>query len=197
MDHYEQEVYEVPTPSQREPFWRRLLRFALTLAICFLLVYVLTQFFFQGNTLFCSYMSPTLVDRVVVFVLKITCFFPSGLRRGDIVTADSFRDLTNNHEIMIIKRIIGLPGERITIRGGFVYIDGQQLDEPYLEEGMMTSEHSGEYADILLGDNEYYLLGDNRMNSRDSRDVGPVSRGEIEGKLFFRFLPFERIGKPK
>ena len=113
------------------------------------------------------------------------------------MTADSFRDLTNNHEIMIIKRIIGLPGERITIRGGFVYIDGQQLDEPYLEEGMMTSEHSGEYADILLGDNEYYLLGDNRMNSRDSRDVGPVSRGEIEGKLFFRFLPFERIGKPK
>jgi signal peptidase I len=197
MDHYEQEVYEVPTTPQREPFWRRLLRFALTLAICFLLVYVLTQFVLQRNTVIGSSMSPTLEDRDEVFVEKITRLFPSGLRRGDIVTADSFRDLTNNHEIMIIKRIIGLPGERITIRGGFVYIDGQQLDEPYLEEGMMTSEHSGEYADILLGDNEYYLLGDNRMNSRDSRDVGPVSRGEIEGKLFFRFLPFERIGKPK
>lgn len=197
MDHYEQEDYEVPTTPQKEPFWRRLPRFALTLAICFILVYVITQFVLQRNTVIGSSMSPTLEDRDEVFVEKITRLFPSGLRRGDIVTADSFRDLTNNHEIMIIKRIIGLPGERITIRGGFVYIDGQQLDEPYLEEGMMTSEHSGEYADILLGDNEYYLLGDNRMNSRDSRDVGPVSRGEIEGKLFFRFLPFERIGKPK
>lgn len=197
MEHYEQEDYEVPTTPQKEPFWRRLLRFALTLAICFILVYVITQFVLQRNTVIGSSMSPTLEDRDEVFVEKITRLFPSGLRRGDIVTADSFRDLTNNHEIMIIKRIIGLPGERITIRGGFVYIDGQQLDEPYLEEGMMTSEHSGEYADILLGDNEYYLLGDNRMNSRDSRDVGPVSRGEIEGKLFFRFLPFERIGKPK
>ncbi|NLB27584.1 MAG: signal peptidase I, partial [Clostridiaceae bacterium] len=189
MDHYEQEDYEVPTTPQKEPFWRRLLRFALTLAICFILVYVITQFVLQRNTVIGSSMSPTLEDRDEVFVEKITRLFPSGLRRGDIVTADSFRDLTNNHEIMIIKRIIGLPGERITIRGGFVFIDGQQLDEPYLEEGMMTSEHSGVYADILLGDNEYYLLGDNRMNSRDSRDVGPFHEEDIVGSLILRFFP--------
>ncbi len=189
--------YETGAPSGKEPFWRRLLRFVLTLAFCFVLVYAITQFVFQRNTVIGSSMFPTLEDKDEVFVEKISRLFPSGLKRGDIVTADSFRDSEDQREIMIIKRIIGLPGEQITILGGFVYIDGLQLDEPYLEEGMMTSEHMGEYADILLGDKEYYLLGDNRMNSRDSRDVGPVTLGEIEGKLFFRFLPLDRIGKPK
>jgi signal peptidase I len=178
-------------------FWRRLLRFAITLAICFVFVYGITQFVLQRNTVIGSSMSPTLEDKDEVFVEKVSRLFPSGLRRGDIVTADSFRDAGHHDEIMIIKRIIGLPGEQITIRGGFVYIDGQLLDEPYLEEGVMTSEHAHEYADMLLGDREYYLLGDNRMNSRDSRDVGPVAQGEIEGKLFFRLFPFERIGRPR
>ncbi|HPX93694.1 MAG TPA: signal peptidase I [Bacillota bacterium] len=197
MNQQQEQEYRTRPSPEKEPFWRRLLRFAITLALCFVFVYALTQFVLQRNTVIGSSMFPTLEDKDEVFVEKISRLFPSGLKRGDIVTADSFRGFDDPHEIMIIKRIVGLPGERITIRGGFVYVDGQLLDEPYLEEGVMTSEHAKEYADLLLGDKEYYLLGDNRMNSRDSRDVGPVSRDDIEGKLFFRFLPLERIGKPR
>jgi signal peptidase I len=61
----------------------------------------------------------------------------------------------------------------------------------------MTREHSSEYADVLLGPDQYYLLGDNRGNCRDSRDIGPVMRLEIEGKLVFRIYPVKRIGIPK
>lgn len=182
---------------QVEPFWRRFLRFLLTLGICFAIVFLITRFVLQRNTVIGSSMAPTLEDRDQVFVEKLSRLFPGGLKRGDIVTADSFRETDDHGEIMIIKRIVGLPGEHVAVRDGYVYIDGRRLAEPYLPEGMMTSAHLSLYADLQLGDDEYYLLGDNRMNSRDSRDVGPVGRKEIEGRLFFRLFPLERFGRPR
>lgn len=178
-------------------FWRRLLNFALTLAICLILVFVITQFVLQRNTVIGSSMTPTLEDRDEIFVEKVTRLFPSALKRGDIVTADTIRGSGSDEEIVIIKRIVGLPGEHVSIRQGLVYIDGRQLEEPYLDKGVMTREHSSEYAEVLLGPDQYYLLGDNRGNSRDSRDIGPVMRQEIEGKLVFRIYPVKRIGIPK
>ena len=93
-----------------------------------------------------------------------------------------------------IKRIIGLPGETVQIRDGEIYIDGAILEEDYGKETMLTS---GRAADqIQLGEDEYFVLGDNRNHSEDSRfdDVGNIERSEIIGRAFIRIWPFERFG---
>jgi signal peptidase I len=112
------------------------------------------------------------------------------------VTADTDRKASDGEEMIIIKRVIGLPGERVRIENGHVYINDRQLEEPYLPESVRTYPHNPDYANVLLGEDEYYLLGDNRENSQDSRDIGAVSRGDIEGKLLIRFYPFSRFGVP-
>ncbi|HZK28669.1 MAG TPA: signal peptidase I [Clostridia bacterium] len=175
---------------------RRIAGFLTTLAICLILVLLITQFVVQRNTVIGRSMVPTLEDRDEIFVEKISRLFATGLKRGDIVTADTVKNATGD-EIIIIKRVIGLPGERVTIREGYVFIDDERLEEPYLVEGILTAEHALKHADVRLGPEEYYLLGDNRRDSRDSRDIGPVTRSEIEGKLLVRFYPFDKIGVPR
>ncbi len=175
---------------------RRVLEFIVTVAIGVALALLLTRFVIQRNTVIGSSMVPTLSDRDEVFVEKISRLFESGLKRGDIVTADMHEKTPKGDEVIIIKRVIGLPGERITIKEGGVYIDGVLLEEPYLAEGVRTAPHNAVYADVTLGKDQYFLLGDNRTNSRDSRDIGPVARSEIEGKLILRLYPFSKFGKP-
>ncbi len=175
---------------------RRILDFIVTVAIGVVLALLLTHFVIQRNTVIGSSMVPTLADRDEVFVEKISRLFESGLKRGDIVTADTHEKTAKGDEMIIIKRVIGLPGERVTIKEGAVFINGVLLDEPYLSEGVRTAPHNNNYADVTLDKNEYFLLGDNRTNSRDSRDIGPVTRAEIEGKLILRFYPFNKFGKP-
>ena len=190
------EVNDGKEPSKS--LGRRIFSFLATLAICLVLLLLLTQFVVQRNTVVGSSMVPTLQNKDEVFVEKISRLFTTGLKRGDIVTADSDKTHEVGDEIVIIiKRVIGLPGERVTILEGYVYIDGERLEEPYLADDVLTADHSIKHSDVRLGDDEYYLLGDNRPNSRDSRDIGPVARSEIEGKLLVRFYPFNKIGKPK
>lgn len=183
-------------PSQK-PFGWRLLSFLLTLALCFAAVFLITQFVLQRNTVVGHSMVPTLNDKDEIFVEKISRIFPAWLKRGDIVTADTYKTPRDDQEIVVIKRIIGMPGEHVEIRDGAVLINGKILDEAYLPQGTMTSEHTLEYADCYLGDSEYYLMGDNRINSRDSRDFGPVDRSDIEGRLLLRFYPLDKFGKPR
>jgi signal peptidase I len=188
---------EAGNSGQERSLWRRSLGFLVTLFICFVLVFLITQFVLQHNTVIGSSMAPTLEDSDEVFVEKISRLFASGLKRGDIVTADAYQGSGEEDDIIIIKRVVGLPGEHITVREGYVWINGGKLDEPYLSEEVLTSEHNMAFSDLILGPDEYYLLGDNRMSSRDSRDIGPVARQEIEGRLILRFYPLDKIGKPK
>lgn len=175
---------------------RRVFDFVITVVIGVVLALLLTQFVIQRNTVIGSSMVPTLSDQDEVFVEKISRLFENGLKRGNIVTADTDEKTSNGNEMIIIKRVIGLPGERVTIKNGNVYINDALLDEPYLAEGVRTAPHLEKYADVTLQKDQYYLLGDNRTNSRDSRDIGPVSRDEIAGKLILRFYPFSKFGVP-
>lgn len=91
----------------------------------------------------------------------------------------------------IIKRVIGLPGETIQIVDGYVYINGEPLEGDYGERIV----DAGIAADsILLGTDEFFVLGDNRNNSRDSRSIGPVKLEQIIGVNFYRIFPFHRMG---
>ena len=99
------------------------------------------------------------------------------LKRGDIVTA--YADYTN-----VIKRIVGLPGETVEQKDGIIYIDGKKYDEPYLEDSL-TKKSKQEDWSFTLKEDEYLILGDNRDNSFDSRNFGPVKGTQIKAIVFW------------
>ena len=134
-------------------------------------------------------MEPTLQDADNLIVDKISYRF-NDPERYDIIVFP-YRD---NSGMYYIKRIIGLPGEQIYINErGDVFVDGKKLDEPYIKE---KAVEAGLAANIVkLGEDEYFVLGDNRNNSTDSRsvEVGNVKRDEIIGKAGIRIWPFDKI----
>lgn len=93
-----------------------------------------------------------------------------------------------------IKRVIGLPGEHVQIKDGGVYINGNKLEEKYLEDYVVTTDLEGLYTDIVVPENTVYVLGDNRAESTDSRRFGCVPVEKIESKAVFRFWPLNKIG---
>jgi signal peptidase I len=109
-------------------------------------------------------------------------------QRGDIVI---LRPPSNN-STDFIKRIIALPGERLLIRDGYVYINGHLLDEPYLPDQwtQQTNPQPWSIGDgAVIPPNEYFVMGDNRNRSQDSRFFGPITRDRIDGKAWFRIWP--------
>ena len=111
-------------------------------------------------------------------------------QRGDIVI---LRPPTTN-STDFIKRIIALPGERLLIRDGVVYINGHKLDEPYLPEAWTEDNTWNGGVESVIPPNEYFVMGDNRNRSQDSRFFGPISRDRIDGKAWFRIWPLGKFG---
>ena len=129
-------------------------------------------------------MEPTLNTQDQIFVEKVSKYF--SVKRGTIITLHDPEP--GEEETLLIKRVIGLPGETVKIDSGYVYINDEKLVESYLPEGTMTyANESYEIADITLAEDEYFVLGDNRSVSKDSRRIGPINKKDIIGKLFFKF----------
>lgn len=158
--------------------------------ILFALIFtkVINAYIIQETIVNGSSMSPTLEgsDKVLLdkFIYKI-----GKLKRYDIVVFD------NHHSSVYIKRVIGLPGERIIIRKGRVYVNGRVLDDdPLLDDKMYYSGIAKNGVD--LGEDEYFVLGDNRNNSYDSRyeQVGVVKRSDMIGKVWIRIFPISKFG---
>ena len=98
-------------------------------------------------------------------------------------------------KVSFIKRVIGLPGDHIEIKDGKVYINGEELDEPYLQEGVKTEAMQGAFTDIIVPEGTVFVMGDNRSNSTDSRHFGCIPLEKIESKVLVRFWPFNLAGK--
>jgi signal peptidase I len=155
-----------------------------TLVLAGLLIVFFRAFIFQNFVVEGSSMYPTLMqgDRLIVSRLSYIFGEPD---RGDIIVFqypfDPQRDF--------VKRIIGLPGETVAIQNGQVFINGQPLpDEPYV------SNHSNDnYGPVTLSEEEYFVLGDNRTGSSDSRSWGPLQAHFIIGKAWFIYYPFDRF----
>ena len=93
-----------------------------------------------------------------------------------------------------IKRVIALPGERLLIKDGVVYINGRKLDEPYLPEAWTVNTDWGGPSGTVMAANQYFVMGDNRNKSQDSRVFGPIGRDRIDGRAWFRIWPLTHFG---
>lgn len=94
-----------------------------------------------------------------------------------------------------IKRVIGLPGEHVEIKDGKVYIDGEELEENYLQEGVITDNIRGYCSDLVVPENCVFVMGDNRTQSTDSRCFGCIPLEKIESKVWIRIWPLNLFGK--
>lgn len=100
-----------------------------------------------------------------------------------------------NTKKSFIKRVIGLPGEHVKIENGKVYINGEELDEPYLKEGVITESLGGAFTDFTVPEGTVFLMGDNRPNSMDCREFGCIPLDKIESKVWIRVWPLNLFGK--
>ena len=162
-----------------------LIYIAIVLALTFLVVrYVGQRTQVSGDSMY-----PTLHNGDNLIVDKLSYRFKDPERFDIIVFPYQYKDDT-----YYIKRIIGLPGETVQITDGTIYINGNVLDENYGREKMVSSGLA--LDEIQLGDDEYFVLGDNRNASSDSRepDVGNIHKDDIIGRAFIRIWPFSRFG---
>ena len=151
--------------------------------------YLIVTFVGQRTQVSGSSMETTLSDGDQLIVDKMSYRFRDPKRYEIIVFPYQYEPNT-----YYIKRIIGLPGETIQIIDGYIYIDGEQLDEHYGNELMNDPGIAAE--PVTLGEDEYFVLGDNRNNSQDSRavNVGVIHRKDILGRAWIRIWPLDSMG---
>ncbi|MCG9968477.1 signal peptidase I [Pelotomaculum terephthalicicum JT] len=135
-------------------------------------------------------MLPTLKvgDHIIIDKLFYKLNGAGGINRGDIVVFNPPQS-ANLSEKVLIKRVVGLPGETISVKSGSVYINGKQINEPYILE-----KSSMDFAPLEIPDNEIFVMGDNRNISYDSRFWGPLPLANIIGKAEFRYYPINEMG---
>jgi len=164
--------------------WVAVLLVALGVAVA-VRAYVVQTFFIPSAS-----MEPTLMigDRILVDKLS---YHLHGVGRGDIVVfATPPKEPPNPAVKDLVKRVIGLPGETISSPDGRVWINGKPLKEPWLPKGTVTSGITPQ----KIPPNEFFVMGDNRGDSQDSRFFGPISRSLIVGHVVFRIWPISHIG---
>lgn len=169
--------------------FKELLGWIIYILIIVGLTYLIITFVGQRTVVSGSSMETTLSDGDQLIVDKISYRFTDPKRYDIIVFPYQYEKNT-----YYIKRIIGLPGETVQIVDGYVYIDGQPLDEHYGNEVMEEAGLAEE--PVKLGEDEYFVLGDNRNNSQDSRaaNVGVIHRRDILGRAWVRIWPLGRFG---
>ncbi len=155
---------------------------AVAVVVCVLLItYVVQAFKVQGTS-----MSPELLDGERILVNKFV-YRVADIERGDVVVFWYPED----PKLSFIKRVIALPGETIEIRRGVVFVDGTLLEEPYVAS---ANEDHRSYGPTLVRPGHYFVLGDNRGGSNDSRSWGLVPERYIYGKAFLRIWPPREAG---
>jgi signal peptidase I len=177
---------DYPGPEAQALRWllHALREVAETVIPAIIIALIINLFLAQATQVLGQSMEPNLHTAQRVVVEKVTYRLFHGPRRGDIVVID----LPDQSE-MLIKRVLGLPGETIEVRNGQIYIEGQLLDEPWTVRPGGSS-----YGPQTIPPLRVFVLGDNRGASNDSRNFGPVPIDDIVGHAWFSYWPVEYIG---
>ncbi|MBQ9301161.1 MAG: signal peptidase I, partial [Clostridia bacterium] len=174
----------------------------VTLLAAVVIATVIRMFLFEPIRVDGESMTNTLQDGEVVLVTKPE-YLKGNINRGDIIicrypnrNSESSLNIGGSFEVtftrhtLFVKRLIALPGDILEIREGKVYVNGQYVDETGIDMRSTSSENLGP---VLLGEDSYFVMGDNRGNSNDSRRVGPISRDMIVGHVERVILPFGKF----
>lgn len=166
--------------------WIKSLGIALLTAI-FVTTFIFNSAVVKGNSMY-----PTLEENDRLIVKKYEAILDTEeYKRGDIIV---FESPVENEDKFFIKRVIGLPGDKINISNGKLYINDEIFQEPYIEKNSFTEALI--YGDnYIVSENELFVMGDNRLpgKSNDSRSFGSISLEKIEGKIVLRLLPLDQI----
>jgi len=176
-------------PVVDETLFFHIKQFVKDLIITLLVVFFIITFIVQPTTVDGQSMEPTLHDKDQLVLEKVSHWFV-GYERNDIIV---FPYLLEDDKYYI-KRIIGLPGETVTLLDGYIYINDKKLDNPsHLD---LIIEQGSVIFPVVVPDNTYFVLGDNRNHSKDSRftDVGFIKEKDILGKAVLRVFPFQHVG---
>jgi signal peptidase I len=172
-------------------FKSELFEYAKIILVALVIALLVRTYVAEARLIPSESMLPTLKigDRLIVDKIFYEINGIKDIHRGDIVVFDPPPAANSKNDIPFIKRVIGLPGETISIKRGTVYINGEPLNEPYLSE-----EPAGDFKPFVIPDGTIFLMGDNRNNSHDSRFWGPLPLQNIIGVAEFRYYPFNEIG---
>jgi signal peptidase I len=161
--------------------WLRDLIISLAIS-AFIIVFLYQPVKVEGTS-----MMPSLDDQERIFVNKFVYRWEP-IERGDIVVFRYPRDPSKSY----IKRVIGVPGDRIRIDEGQLFVNNEAVEEDYVPAAY-ADERS--YSEIVVPPRSYFVLGDHRSMSNDSRDFGPVREGYIFGKAVFGYWPMDKLGR--
>jgi signal peptidase I len=180
---------EVAKARRRSNGKRQAIEWAILVAAALIIAIVIKTFLFQAFYIPSASMDPTLKvdDRVLVNKLS---YHLHSVHRGDIVVFKAPPEERTEKIKDLVKRVIGLPGNTIEARDGQVYIDDRRLKEPYLPKGMRTED----LPKTVVPAGHYFMMGDNRVASSDSRVFGPIARSTIIGRAFVKMWPLNRFG---
>jgi signal peptidase I len=170
---------EQPHPASRRILVEIIQTVVLALVLFFAINFISARIRVDGSS-----MEPTFHNGDYVIVSRLTYQWGE-IQRGDVVVFP----YPLSPEEDYIKRVIGLPGDRVAIYGGNVYVNGQRIEEPYI-----SSAPANDVAETIVPEGYVYVLGDNRNASSDSRSWGPLEIEAILGKAVFRYYPFDSIG---
>lgn len=154
-----------------------------TVALVFIVAFVIRNFLIQTFVIDGASMEPNFHDSEYILIDKISYRFALP-QRGEVIV---FKPEPSSDSY--IKRVIGLPGENVRFYNNDVYINNRKLEESYLDHNSLTRFNANKIFE--LNDNEYFVLGDNRGNSKDSRSFGPIDKNQIEGRVFVIFFPLD------
>lgn len=182
---------EPPVPvAEKEPaarplpvvaVWVRDLLVSLAIS-AFIIIFLYQPVKVEGTS-----MMPGLEDQERIFVNKFVYRWEP-IQRGDIVVFRYPRDTSKSY----IKRVIGTAGDHIRIENGQVYVNGEAIDEDYVPSDYVDARS---YGEIVVPANSFFVLGDHRTMSNDSRDFGTVNERYIYGKAVFGYWPMEKLGR--
>jgi signal peptidase I len=179
-------------PQRKRSGTRQTIEWVLLIAGALAVALLIKAFLFQAFYIPSESMVPTLNKNDRVLVNKLS-YKLHDVHRGDIVvfTAPPGDDSDIKD---LVKRVIGLPGDKVAFRDGIVYINDRPLDEDYLPEDVVTTPICGVEPEVTVPPENYWVMGDNRSASSDSRCFGPIAESRIVGRAFFKMWPLTDLG---